>query len=467
MLVGVEDIEELEKTKPTPLPSWLKITEAGKKVVDYPALGREILQDTPLVITPGILSGAVYNGYYWERINGDKELKIRLNQIINKKLSDLGVYSRNNLLSVREWVIGEAFNSREVFNQDKPYLIPFGNGTYNLKTDTMQEPDPQQYLMGGFSYKLDTSGKEPSTILNLIKYMVGDADQFLIEYIGYMFYRSYEPFNKFVIMQGEPGNGKSTLNNSLITPLLERGNISHLSLEDLTSSDSGARFNTADLLGKYVNIYMDLKNVYIPNPDIMKNLTGGDEINARFKGGNEFALLNFATFLFASNELPMLKDDGGIFSRALILPTIAPVVRDNPQEQRKRADLFPDDAIKKELPAFAYYALRAFKRAMDSGRLAITPEMEKATQDWRYSDPLSQFLAEETVRLDDATQGISVTYFKERLADWFRENNLTPPSPQRLAKELERRGFKRRKTRNGPDLNGRLVWRFMGLDMMN
>lgn len=459
-LLDDNEIKVLDATKRV-LPKWIAIGDDDKKKVSYPALGQTILDKTPLIITPGLLSGAVYNGHYWERINGNNELNIRLASLINHELDQYAVYSLKNLNETRTWITSKAFTPHEVFNDSKPHLIPFMNGTYNLLTDELQTPNPKNHLMGGFNYKLDTSGKEPTTILTMIKYMVGDADTFLIEYIGYMFYRSYEPFNKFVIMQGQPGNGKSTLNNNVITPLLGGRNISHLSLEDLTN---GIQFNTADLLGKYANIYMDLKNMFIPNPDIMKNLTGGDDVNARFKGGNEFTLANFATFLFASNELPILRDDGGIFSRAVILPTIAPVVRDNPAEQRKRMELFPDDQIKKELPAFAHYAMRTFKRALDAGRLSITPEMEQATTEWRYSDPLSQFLNEETTKLDDHTAGVSVSYFRDHMNDWFYENGLTPPSPQTLVKELEKRGFPRRKSRKGPDNNDRLLWRFMGLN---
>ncbi|MEE6707601.1 DUF5906 domain-containing protein, partial [Weissella confusa] len=257
-----------------------------------------------------------------------------------------GLYTTANSKAVTNWVINDIFKSRDIFTNEKPWLVSFENGTYNVKTDTLQPHNKNDYILGGFDYPLDTSGKEPKIINALIKYMVGDSAQFLTEYIGYMFYRSYEPFNKFVVLQGVPGNGKSTLNNSIIKPLMHEKNTSHLSLEELTSSESGARFNIADLLGKYANIFMDLKNVYIASPDQLKKLTGGDAVNARFKGGGEFALVNFATFLFASNELPPLRDDAGVFARALVLPTIAPVVRDNQEELVKRERLFPKAQIK-------------------------------------------------------------------------------------------------------------------------
>lgn len=212
---------------------------------------------------------------------------------------------------------------------------------------------------------------------------------------------------------------------------------------------------------------MDLKNVYIASPDQLKNLTGGDAVNARFKGGGEFALVNFATFLFASNELPPLRDDAGVFARALVLPTIAPVVRDNQEEQVKRERLFPKEQIKAELSSFAYYALRQFAKALDNGHLSITEEMQEATKKWRYSDPLSMFLSEETQPWNGGG-GITTKRLYDELVDWYRENGLTSvPSKILLNKQLEERGIEKKKHREGPDDNGSLKWRYMGIDLNN
>lgn len=322
-------------------PIWVNFDDKGRKTLDAVKLGDEITTDFPFLRTPSLLNGAYFNGKYWERLVNKEELNTRIFKLANMKLASEGLYTTANSKAVTNWVINDIFKSRDIFTNEKPWLVSFENGTYNVKTDTLQPHNKNDYILGGFDYPLDTSGKEPKTINALVEYMVGDSAQFLTEYIGYMFYRSYEPFNKFVVLQGVPGNGKSTLINSIIKPLMHEKNTSHLSLEELTSSESGARFNIADLLGKYANIFMDLKNVYIASPDQLKNLTGGDAVNARFKGGGEFALVNFATFLFASNELPPLRDDAGVFARALVLPTIAPVVRDNQEEQVKRERLFP------------------------------------------------------------------------------------------------------------------------------
>lgn len=462
----VADEEEANSVKR--FPDWIYLDDKEKKHLKSTVLGKKILLHTPLIRTPGLMNGAYFNGSYWERLNSKDELLTRITKLVNLKLDAYELYSRRNSTEVRDWMINDIFTSTDVFNTGKPWLIPFKNGTYNLRTDKLQSANKKDYILGGFDYELDTSGKDPKTIKSLINYMVGDGAQFLTEYIGYMFYRSYEPFNKFVILQGEPGNGKSTLNNRIIKPLISEKNISHLSIEQLTSTDGTNLFNIADLLGRYANIFMDLKKIYIGSPDQLKNLTGGDSINARFKGGSEFTLENYATLLFAANDLPTLRDDKGIFSRALVLPTIAPVVRDEPDEQEKRAKLFPDNLIKDELPAFAYYALREFKKALDRGKLSVTKSMAEATKEWRYSDPLSMFLQEKTQKWESGniSGGIRVNRLYDELKNWFEDSGLTVPSKQSVNNVLLDRGIERKKVMHGPDDNNVQAWRYIGLDIV-
>ncbi|RAU08647.1 hypothetical protein DEJ53_02370 [Weissella confusa] len=464
-VITPEDEQAVQENNNHPI--WVNVNEKGQKSLDAVLLGNEIIKQHPLLRTPSLMSGAYFNGMYWEKLVNKEELNTRIAKLANMNLASVGLYTTANSKAVTNWVMNDVFKSRDVFDNSVPWLVPFKNGTYNVKTDTLQPHNKNDYILGGFDYPLDNSGKEPKTINALIKYMVGDGAQFLTEYIGYMFYRSYEPFNKFVVLQGVPGNGKSTLNNSIIKPLMHEKNTSHLSLEELTSSESGARFNIADLLGKYANIFMDLKNVYIASPDQLKNLTGGDAVNARFKGGGEFALVNFATFLFASNELPTLRDDAGVFARALVLPTIAPVVRDNQEEQVKRERLFPKAQIKAELSAFAYYALRQFAKALDNGHLSITEEMKESTKKWRYSDPLSMFLSEET-QVWQHEGGISTSRLYDELVIWYKDNGLDHiPSKIVLNRQLAERGIEKKKHREGPDDNGSLKWRYMGIDLNN
>lgn len=449
------------------LPDWLSVDDKGKKIVNSTALGKEIKNNNPMIRTSSLLAGAYFNGSYWIKIGGSSELQTRVAQLVNRRLDAYGMYVKAKSNEIQEWLKSEIFINGDVFEHTVPWLIPFKNGTYNLQTDQLQKPNKNDYILGGFNYNLDTSGREPKTIKALIEYMVGDGAQFLIEYIGYMFYRSYEPFNKFVILQGEAGNGKSTLNNRIIKPLLTEKNISHLSMEKLTKTDGTDAFNTADLFGKYANVFMDLKKIYIDSPDQLKNLTGGDAINARFKGGNEFTLENFATLLFAANDLPTLRDDKGVFSRALVLPTIAPVVRDDPLEQAKRSKLFPDDVIENELPAFAYYALREFKKALDRGELSITQTMKNTTHEWRYSDPLSVFLEEETQEWHGAGRGgIRVNRLYDELKDWFEDGGMNPPTKQRLNEVLKNRGIERARAYYGPDDENYQAWRYIGLDIL-
>lgn len=449
-------------------PDWLFIDENGVKRVSTTLLGDEILKEQPLILTNDLTTGAYYNGQNWQELSSKDGLKLLLGSAITRKLVQVNKYTSHKKNEVVDYITSMSYQNKfSPFLQPSPQLVSFKNGTYDIHTGKLRDNTPSDYILGGLPYELDTSGKETPYINALIDYMVG-ADQraFLIEYIGYMFYKSYAPFNVFVIMQGEAGNGKSTLINTLITPLLSKNNISNLSLEQLTSAGEGAKFYPAQLVGKLANISMDLKSMYISSPDNIKSLTGNDGVNAQKKHAQPFNFVNYATMLFGANELPIMKHDVGIFSRAVILPIIAPVVRDNPDEKAKRERLFPAKKIEKELPAFAYKAMTLFNLARLTGKLSKTTSMINTTNEWYNSDPLSRYLKECTLNCEHGS-GIGTNYLWDNYQTWLIDEGLNISSfrKQTFIKELEQRGYNRIKSRKGSNDSGNLIYRFDGLEL--
>lgn len=465
-----DEIQAIDETTPTSNnPDWLFVDENGVKRISTTLLGDEILKELPLILTNDLTNGAYYNGQNWQELSSKDSLKLLLGSVITRKLVQVNKYSSRKKNEVSDYITSMSYqNTFSPFLEPTPQLVSFKNGTYDIHTNELRPNKPEDYILGGLPYELDTSGRDTPYINAMLDYMVGaEQSKFLTEYIGYMFYKSYAPFNIFVIIQGIAGNGKSTLIDTLIKPLLSVANISNLSLEQLTSSGEGAKFYPAQLLGMYANIAMDLKTMYISSPDIIKSLTGNDGVTAQKKHGQPFNFVNYATMLYGANELPIMKHDIGIFSRAVILPTIAPLVRDNPAEKAKRERLFPANEIKKELPAFAYKAMTLFNIARLEGKLSKTTNMINATNEWYYSDPLSRYLKECTEKCEHGS-GISTTYIWQHYQDWLIEEGLNVSSFKKntFIKELEQRGHPRIKSRKGSSDDGKSTYRFDGLELM-
>lgn len=266
-----DEIKAIDESTPTPdIPKWLSIDDNGVKRVSVTLLGDEVLQELPLILTNDLTNGAYYNGQNWEQLSNKDSLRLLLGSTITRKLVSVNQYSSYKKNEVSDYITNMSYqNNFSPFLEPTPQLVSFKNGTYDIHTNELRDNNPDDYILGGLPYDLDTSGRDTPYINALLDYMVGpEQSQFLTEYIGYMFYKSYAPFNIFVILQGIAGNGKSTLIDTLIKPLLSPNNISNLSLEQLTSSGEGAKFYPAQLMGMYANIAMDLKTMYIASPDI-------------------------------------------------------------------------------------------------------------------------------------------------------------------------------------------------------
>src|SRR5699024_3481559 len=143
------------------LPDWLSVDDKGKKIVNSTALGKEIKSNNPMIRTSSLLAGAYFNGSYWIKIGGSSELQTRVAQLVNRRLDAYGMYVKAKSNEIQEWLKSEIFINGDVFEHTVPWLIPFKNGTYNLQTDQLQKPNKNDYILGGFNYNLDTSGREP------------------------------------------------------------------------------------------------------------------------------------------------------------------------------------------------------------------------------------------------------------------------------------------------------------------
>lgn len=136
----------------------------------------------------------------------------------------------------------------------------------------------------------------------------------MLQFIGYCLYKSAK-YEKAALFIGKGDNGKSTLLNAL-NRFFGRQNISHASLQDLSG---GIHFAAADLNGKMINTFADLKSEKLQDTGPFKMLVSGDWIKAERKYGQPFSFQNHAKLIFSCNNIPQSGDEGyAYFKRWLI-----------------------------------------------------------------------------------------------------------------------------------------------------
>jgi phage/plasmid-associated DNA primase len=95
-----------------------------------------------------------------------------------------------------------------------------------------------------------------------------------------------------------------------------RQNTSHVALQDL----DGDRFASADLYGKLVNVFADLKASKPSSTGNFKTLVSGDSVRAQRKYGQPLSFRNHAKLIFSANRIPDSDDTShAYYKRWLIL----------------------------------------------------------------------------------------------------------------------------------------------------
>ena len=439
--------------------------------VDDVTYGDAFLKINIMKRSKGMMEGFNYlpNKGIWN-IYGKGESQATIESILTRDLRAWGVYENNTVNRVRLYILRMMFDrslgNKSPFDTARPELVAFKNGTYNILTDELQPHNPNNYLLTYHNYNINPDINECPATDHLMKKMFGDASITLQEYIGYMFYHSYSKFNKAVFLHGTGGNGKSTFINHVLKNVIGDDNNSAIPPNEMGSKQN--KFNKAELFRKEVNMVADIDDSYIENTAILKNLTGGDSINAEFKGIQGFHFRNYAKLLFSANSLPKFRDDSdGFASRLITIDTINPNTRNEPNGHPEWWNDIDMNAVKKEAPSFAVKCMQLFRKVLDRNGFTIPDSVRDSTNKWKDDNNKFKNFVEDCLELtEDDTNGEKAIYIHDQWVKYAKNNGYSDKmSIQTMANKLEKYGIHRKRSRNGYGISDttNAVSRFMGV----
>lgn len=211
-------------------------------------------------------------------------------------------------------------------NEQMKYLMGLPDGmTYDFTTNEVRESYKEDYLISRSQYKLiKTDMNERLETENWLEFLTGDSYKTLMEFIGYCFARTLEPAQAFLILTDDKtnpnitsgSNGKTYVINYIKKLFGE--NYGGIKLSQL--ADPSNKFASSGLYGKQLVYDPDASSDMLSDVSTIKALTGNDSITAEFKGKDSFTFQNYAKMMFAMNDLPRFKDDGGFQRRIVIVP---------------------------------------------------------------------------------------------------------------------------------------------------
>lgn len=334
----------------------------------------------------------------------------------------------------------------EKFDTDK-YLFNLLNGTYDLKNHIFLQHDRLNYITKQVGYNYDPSATCPRFLkfINRIFRSRKDKDD-IIDYIqralGYSLTGEVSQQTIF-LLYGSGANGKSTLIETQRMVMGDYGTtIDSTSL--ITKKNDSVRNDIARLPGMRFVAASENSKGTILDEELVKKLSGGDQVTARFLFQEEFQFYPQLKLWWAFNHPPGLNDFTHSLMRRLKLI---------PFEEVISGKEIVDQSIilawhREELPGILNWELEGLKKFQKDGLKDIEAVRNAVKEFKEEQDILHEFIqdccyvatTEDTLKRDIITLS-SILY--RRYRQWAQENNEKEMGPRKFSIEMKERGFKK------------------------
>jgi len=240
--------------------------------------------------------------------------------IISKKLARLGFWGPRmgivKSIKARIQVKEDPFDTH-------PHLFGFANGIYDLDSGVFRAGCAADMVACSAPYDYaPVSDDQKAKLMTFINQIMPHADErdFLLRGLASGLYG--KTLQNMFILTGEGGNGKDTLVSKLYRDTIGRDHYEYSNTTNLTEKRKGdISQSLANMSKKRAVVWSEPpKNAILQIANI-KEITGGDQINARaiFSANTEIKIS--ASCFMLCNDIPKLDHvDGGISRRLLVVP---------------------------------------------------------------------------------------------------------------------------------------------------
>ena len=341
--------------------------------------------------------------------------------------------SRKNMIEVVQHLIPiqpHVFDkSLDVFNTQNGYL--------DLKTGVLHEHHKDKYFTR--ISPVEYTDKSDCPMWEEFLETIFNGDKSLINYIqaavGYSLCGSTEEQVMF-ILYGNGRNGKSVFLN-IITELF--GNYTaNISPDALMTkkANGGANSEIARLDGVRLATTSESSDGDRLAEGLVKQLTGGDTITARFLYGNEFDFTPQFKLWMTTNHKPIIRGtDDGIWRRLAIIPFTKQIPLD-------KVDKNLTNKLKRELPAIMNWALEGHLKWRSFG-LQEPKIVRDQRSDYRKEMDVIECFIDDCCETGKGKQ-IKSKILYETYRDWAKENGQYSMNSTKFGREVSKRFEKKR-----------------------
>ncbi len=395
-----------------------------------------------------------YNGKVWVKDVGSifakrlaKKFAVvtvdKANSITDDKTRKVYVeyYNKFNNFNAREKLVKDA---QTVYLMDysefdnRPDLYNCQNGTFNLKTGKLQKHNARDMLTQISNVIYDAGAKCKRWEQYIDETMEGDgASKDLLQMIAGHCLSGSTKYECFFMLYGKSTrNGKGTFNNTMSKmhgDYAQVLNPESLSVKNFYNNGESPNEAIASLAGvRYVCVSEPGEN-FVLNSDLIKTLTGGDPIRARFLKQHFFTYIPCFKIVINTNHLPRISDDTVFESERLVLLNFnAHFSTENRDNTLKKQFSKPEN-----ISGIFNWCYEGYKMLERSGTLKMPDKSKMLFDKYREeSDIVKQFISEILVPVENARLKFKSVY--DEYKKWAKDNGYGQYSRRTFKTKMEK-----------------------------
>lgn len=345
--------------------------------------------------------------------------------------------------------------------REQPHYVSTLNGIMNLEAvfngeefaNCLLPHTSDWFSTFRLNYKFDPNSDCPLWLDYLDYVMEGDIQRInlLQEWAGYLLTGS-NPYQKFLALEGEGGNGK-TVYFAGITAMLGSDNVSNVPLENFAD-----RFALGCTIGKAANISGDVGEVDQVAEGTLKQFTGGEPMMFDRKGIEPIMAIPTAKLMCAWNSRPRFKDRSwGTWRRLLIVPFNRRVSEDRRVHGMDNPQWWIDQGEVSGILMWAIVGLDRLRTHKDF----TDPDLSRdALREYRAeANPASEFL---TDFLQPGEGSIDCNLVYKLYKNWCHQSGYKPLGSGMFGKEVKRffPQIDKKRIRDGKNLH----WKYLNIE---
>ncbi len=335
----------------------------------------------------------------------------------------------------------------EELDQD-PWLLNVENGTLDLRTGGLREHSRQDRITRIAPVDFDPDARSP-TWQSFLDASLPDPEvqQFVQRAVGYSLFGSITD-HVFFFLFGPGKNGKSTFLRAVETVFGEYGSKARAETFMANRPANAIPNDIAALWGARLVTVSEVQQGQALNEALLKDLTGGDLVTARFLNKEFFSYRPTFIIWMCGNHLPYIRGtDMGIWRRVHVIPfevTIreAEVDRDLPSK------------LASEREGILAWAVRG---CLDWQKEELRPPeaVLAAVSHYRTTSGVAAFLDEICDR--NTSESMPATALFREFCNWLERRGLPPRTQQWFGRELTALGIRAEHRRDGDYRLGAII----------